>query len=115
MLGWAGWWVEDVVGWREREGVGVPSVVFGQCCWDGAAAQAECERMLLDGCENHAGNPVMTWCAANAVTVSDPAGNRKLSKERATGLIDGMVAAVMAVGASLQGEEKTCNDLFVSL
>jgi len=40
----------------------------------------------------------MTMCAGNAVTVTDGAGNRKLSKEHATGRIDLMVAAVMAAG-----------------
>ena len=43
---------------------------------------------------------MQTWCAANAVAVSDPAGNRKVDKEKATGRIDGIVAAIMAVGAS---------------
>jgi phage terminase large subunit-like protein len=37
-------------------------------------------------------------CAANAVAVPDPAGNRKLDKSKATGRIDGMVAVAMAEG-----------------
>jgi phage terminase large subunit-like protein len=37
-------------------------------------------------------------CAANAVAVSDPAGNRKLDKSKATGRIDGLVALTMARG-----------------
>jgi phage terminase large subunit-like protein len=48
----------------------------------------------------HDGNPVMTWCAGNAVTTSDPAGNRKVDKSKATGRIDGIVAAVMSTGIS---------------
>jgi phage terminase large subunit-like protein len=32
------------------------------------------------------------------VTVNDPAGNRKFTKQKATGRIDGMVALAMAVG-----------------
>jgi len=47
----------------------------------------------------------MTWNAANAVADIDPAGNRKLSKRKATGRIDGMVAAVMAAGISMQATE----------
>jgi phage terminase large subunit-like protein len=39
-------------------------------------------------------------CVANAATVSDPTGGRKLVKDRQTGRIDGLVAAVMAVGAA---------------
>jgi phage terminase large subunit-like protein len=41
----------------------------------------------------------MTWCAANAVVVKDAAGNRKIDKSRATGRVDGLVAAAMAVAA----------------
>ncbi|MCS3467406.1 phage terminase large subunit-like protein [Pseudomonas sp. JUb42] len=48
----------------------------------------------------HDGNPVMTWCASNAVTTSDAANNRKADKSKATGRIDGIVAAIMATGIS---------------
>jgi phage terminase large subunit-like protein len=48
---------------------------------------------------------VLGWCASNAVLVSDPAGNRKLAKDRATGRIDGIVAHVMACGAALAERE----------
>jgi phage terminase large subunit-like protein len=55
----------------------------------------------------HMGNPVLTWNAANAVYETDAAKNRKLSKEKATGRIDGIVAAVMAAGPRDQaGEEE---------
>jgi len=47
----------------------------------------------------HGGNPLLTWCAANARVERDPAGNIKLTKKRLTGRIDGMVALAMAVGA----------------
>jgi phage terminase large subunit-like protein len=39
-------------------------------------------------------------CASNAVIDRDPAGDRKLSKKRSTGRIDGMTALVMAFGAA---------------
>lgn len=48
----------------------------------------------------HDGNPVMTWCAGNAVIVSDSASNRKADKAKATGRIDGIIAAIMATGIS---------------
>jgi phage terminase large subunit-like protein len=41
-------------------------------------------------------------CAVNSVSVSDPAGNRKLAKNKSTGRIDGMVALAMAVGVMPQ-------------
>ena len=54
--------------------------------------------LLLSRKVRHGAHPVLTMCAANAVTTSDPAGNRKLDKQKATGRIDGMVALAMAVG-----------------
>jgi phage terminase large subunit-like protein len=45
-------------------------------------------------------NPVLRWNSASAVLDSDPPGNRKWDKRKATGRIDGMVAATMAIGAA---------------
>jgi phage terminase large subunit-like protein len=61
----------------------------------------------------HDNNPVMTWCAGNAVIVSDPAGNRKVDKAKATGRIDGIVAGLMATGLSgtaIEGSGKSIYD-----
>ena len=41
---------------------------------------------------------ILRWCAANAVAVTDPAGNRKLDKKKSNGRIDGLVSLVMACG-----------------
>jgi len=72
-----------------------------------APAVDEYERKLLAQEIAHDGNPVMTWCMANAVVMSDPAGNRKIAKERATGRVDGAIAGVMAIGCSMKNEEQT--------
>lgn len=40
----------------------------------------------------------MNWSMSNAVATMDPAGNRKLDKERAACRIDGAVALAMAMG-----------------
>jgi phage terminase large subunit-like protein len=45
----------------------------------------------------HANNPVLRFCVSNAVTRTDPAGNIKPDKSRATDKIDGVVATVMAL------------------
>lgn len=93
------WRVEDYEALIEQEGLSLPPFFkFGQGFKDMGPAVDEFERLLLDQLLAHDGNPVMTWNAANAVTDEDPAGNRKLSKQRATGRIDGIVAGVMAVG-----------------
>jgi phage terminase large subunit-like protein len=93
----------------EDAGITLPPLIpFGQGYKDMSPAIEAFETALLNREVTHSGHPVLTWCAANAVTVSDDAENRKLSKEKATGRIDLMVAAVMAVG-SAQGAEPVGN------
>lgn len=45
-------------------------------------------------------NPALTYCAASAVHVADPKGNRVYDKRKSTGRIDGLVALAMAIGLS---------------
>jgi phage terminase large subunit-like protein len=61
---------------------------------------------LLAGKIRHDGNPVLTMCAANAVVQTDPAENRKLTKQKSSGRIDGMVALTMARGVAGSAEVK---------
>lgn len=101
------WRIEDFKSQIENEGASLPPLVpFGQGFKDMAPAVEEFERKLLNKEIGHEGNPIMTWCMANAVTVSDAAGNMKLSKEQATGRIDGAVAGVMAIGSLNAAAEK---------
>src|SRR5262249_41078974 len=58
------------------------------------------ESIILEKKLRHGDHPVLTMCASNAVIDRDPAGNRKLSKKRSTGRIDGMTALLMAFGAA---------------
>lgn len=69
---------------------------------EGGAAEFFDDALTAEAVESlrHDGNPVMTWCAGNAVIVSDPANNRKADKAKATGRIDGIIAAIMATGIS---------------
>lgn len=46
-------------------------------------------------------NPILTWNIASATFERDAQDNRKLSKRKSTGRIDGAVALVMACGAAL--------------
>lgn len=101
------WRIEDFQALVADEGVSLPPLVpFGQGFKDMAPAVDEFERLLLGSDVRHDGNPVMTWCAANAVVMTDPAGNRKIAKERAIGRVDGVVAAVMAAGRAMAGKEE---------
>nr|BDD44151.1 phage terminase [bacterium] len=84
----------------EDLGIELPLVPFGQGYKDMSPALDSLEDLCLNGRLAHGMNPVLTMCAANAVTTQDPAGNRKLDKPNANGRIDGMVALAMAVGVS---------------
>lgn len=73
---------------------------FGQGYVSMSPAIRTLETMLLNEKILHGGHPVLTMCAANAVTKMDEAGNRKLDKKRAAGRIDGIVALAMAASAA---------------
>lgn len=84
-----------------------PLKPFGQGFKDMSPAIDVLEAELLNGRIAHGGHPVLTMCASNAVTVKDPAGNRKLDKSKTTGRIDGIVALAEAFGAAnLRQEEE---------
>lgn len=73
---------------------------FGQGFGSMSPALRTLEGMLLNGQIAHGRHPVLTMCAANATVQIDPAGNRKLSKSKSHGRIDGMVALAMAVAVA---------------
>lgn len=92
----------------------LPLVEFGQGFKDMSPALDTLEGELLNSRLLHGGNPVLTWCAANAMASRDPAGNRKLDKSKATGRIDGMVALAMALGVSVNNIEVHDIDDFIN-
>lgn len=73
-------------------------VEFGQGFISMSPAIRDLESKLLQKQLKHGNHPVLTMCAANAITVNDPAGNRKFTKQKSTGRIDGMQALAMAIG-----------------
>lgn len=76
----------------------LPFVEWGQGYISMAPAVDITEVAFLNEQIAHGGNPIMRMCAANAVTIKDPAGNRKLDKSKSTGRIDGMQALVQMIG-----------------
>lgn len=86
-----------------RLGVELPLMPFGQGFKDMTPAIDALESEIANKNLRHGSNPVLTMCARNAVATSDPAGNRKLDKSRATGRIDGLVALAMALGSASIG------------
>ncbi|MGV3679682.1 MAG: terminase large subunit [Acidovorax sp.] len=110
------WRIEDLKMLMGEHGITLPPMEpFGQGYVDMGPAVDEFERRLLGVVPldeegqplavevetlRHDGNPVMTWCAGNAVVISDPANNRKVDKSKSIGRVDGIVAGVMAAGIS---------------
>lgn len=83
---------------QKGDGDGLRLIDWGQGFAMMASAVDAFERSVLEGQLKHPGNAVLTWNVANAVVVSDPAGNRKLDKAKARFRIDGAVALAMALG-----------------
>lgn len=73
---------------------------FGQGYVSMSPALRQLEATLLERRLRHGEHPVLKMCASNAVVQSDPAGNRKLAKDKSAGRIDGMVALAMAIGVT---------------
>jgi phage terminase large subunit-like protein len=100
--------------WLEKAGFSEEElerfVEFGQGFVSMSPAIRELESKLLQKQLKHGNHPVLTMCAANAITVSDPAGNRKFTKQKASGRIDGMVALAQAIGVMPQETEVDFDD-----
>jgi phage terminase large subunit-like protein len=79
-----------------------PLTPIGQGYKDMSPAIDWFAELALTGRLRHGGNQVLGASFAGAVIVSDPAGNRKIDKEKSNGRgpvrVDGAVAAVMALG-----------------
>lgn len=71
---------------------------FGQGFRDMSPATKEFEKLVLGRKLHHGGNPVLRWMMSNVAIKQDPAGNIKPDKAKSTDRIDGVVAAIMAVG-----------------
>ena len=75
-------------------------VEFGQGYRSMSPALRDLESLILQRKIRHGNHPVLTMCMANATIERGDAGNRKLSKKKSTGRIDGAVALLMAIGAA---------------
>jgi len=90
----------------------LPFVEWGQGYVSMSPALDASEIEFLNERVVHGGNPVTRMCAANAVVIMDPAGNRKLDKSKSTGRIDGMVSTVMALGLASIGMEAVEENIY---
>lgn len=98
------WRIEDLKRELDKMSVDLPLVAFGQGYKDMSPAVDVLEVAVAQRKLNHAGNPLMRMCAANAVVTQDPAGARKLDKSKASGRIDGLVALAMGLSVASRHE-----------
>jgi phage terminase large subunit-like protein len=88
---------------------GAPMVTHRQGFASMSAPTKELARLLLQGTAErpvyrHGGNPAIRWQVDNFAVEMDAAGNVKPSKKHAGDKIDGVVAAVMALGRATVAE-----------
>ena len=82
----------------ELQEEGLTVALFGQGFASMSGPSKELERLVLAHAFRHGGQPVARWMAGNVAVAMDPAGNVKPDKAASTQRIDGVVAAVMALG-----------------
>lgn len=93
-----GKWDTEKKEWKFDSQSGIKMMPFGQSAKSMSPAIEKFETLLFNKEIRHDGNPVQTWCVANAVVKDDEDGYRKISKRKSVGRVDGAVTAVMAVG-----------------
>jgi phage terminase large subunit-like protein len=101
------WNMAHLKPWLEKAGFSVNMiedrfVEFGQGTQSMSPALRSLEEMLRDRLIAHGNHPVLAMCAACAVVEGKDDANRRLSKNKSSGRIDGLVALAMAVGVAQQ-------------
>jgi phage terminase large subunit-like protein len=102
-----GTWNKEKHEWKFDNQSGIKMIPFGQGAKSMSPAIEKFETLLLNKEIRHNGNPVQTWCMANAVITFDDDKNRKISKRKSTGRVDGAVTAIMATGIIEKNTTKT--------
>lgn len=92
------WRFEDLNKTLSDEGIDLPLKAWGQGFRDMAPAIDALEAAILDRKIAHAGHPILTWNMSNAVVTMDPAGARKIAKDKSIERVDGIIALAMALG-----------------
>jgi phage terminase large subunit-like protein len=68
--------------------------------------------LVTDGRFHHGGNPVLRWMADNVIGRTDSDANLKPDKQKSSGKIDGITAAVMALTCITLGDETSNVSVF---
>jgi phage terminase large subunit-like protein len=99
------WNMKHLRPWLEKAGFSSQEIEqkftpFGQGTQSMSPALRELEAALLAVKIAHGNHPVLTMCASCAVVEGRDDANRKLSKNKSSGRIDGMTALAMAFGVA---------------
>jgi phage terminase large subunit-like protein len=99
------WGMQYLVPWLQRAGfsdnvIEEKFVEFGQGTQSQSPPLRDLEQAILEREIAHGDHPLMAMCATCAVVESKDASNRKLSKQKSNGRIDGLVALVDAFGVA---------------
>ncbi|HEV7344548.1 MAG TPA: terminase TerL endonuclease subunit [Devosia sp.] len=101
MVGFDRYRIDDLKPELDDAGAEIPLEQFGQGFVSMGPAVERFAEVALSGKLRHGGHPVLTAAVANAITVSDAAGNLKIDKGRSNGRgpvrVDGAVSMVMAL------------------
>jgi phage terminase large subunit-like protein len=84
---------------------GFPMIEYGATVKNFSEPMKEFERLVLSGRLHHTGDKVLTWMISNVVGHYDRKDNIFPVKERREQKIDGAVAAIMALGRAMVGQE----------
>lgn len=101
------WNMKHLKPWLEKAGFSAQFVEerfveFGQGTQSMSPALRDLEAVILEKKMAHGNHPVLAMCAACAVVDGKDDANRKLSKNKSSGRIDGLVALAMATGVASQ-------------
>lgn len=97
----------------EEVGVDFNLVPHGQGFQDMSPSIQALEDDLMTRQLRHNNHALLTWCMNNAQVEMDPSGNRKFTKRKSTGRIDGAVALAMASGLYSQNPVSADPQFFV--
>lgn len=95
------------------EDAGISVNPFGQGFVSMSAPTKEIERLIFMQELNHGNNPVMRWQCSNVAIQKDPAENIKITKNKSTEKVDGMVALAMSIGESMSNKVEEPQVFFI--
>src|SRR5262245_44080393 len=94
--------IDTFVARCDEEGVRLPLKEYGQGFVSMSPAVQLLEAAVLDKRIHHGGHPILRWQVSNVAIEMDSSANRKPSKKRAIGHIDGVVSLLMALAIAEQ-------------